>query len=390
MGGTFLRLSANEPVYQELARGGTAGVLEMDRRQDCSRTTLLDESTAPVYEIDPLRDVRWSRFVARHRLASVFHTAGWLEALRRTYGYAPAALTTAPPQHELSDALVFCRVQSWLTGKRVVALPFSDHCAPLVDSSDDLGHLLSKLRSECDDGERTYIEIRLAGDQPRVPGFSESEKFHLHRIDLRPSQDEIFNRFHLSCVRRRITRAQRTDLVYQEGRSEALLQQFYRLATLTRRRLQLPPQPLKWFRNLIDCMGDCLKLRMLFSSGQPAAGILTLCHRKTMTYKYGVSDQRFHRLGSMQLLLWKAIQDAKAEGLREFDMGRSDWADEGLKEFKDRWGAERTTMVYLRYPEAKAQPRHVKLGMSIGRRFFSLAPDSILTTAGRFLYRHMA
>lgn len=343
-----------------------------------------------VYEIDPLHDPRWPRLLARHRLAGIFHSPEWLETVRRTYGYPAVAVTTSPNGQELDNALVFGRIQSWLTGKRLVSMPFSDHCAPLVDSSDELDCLLSALRRECDAGGRKYLEVRPPGDQPRLVGFSESSKFHLHRMDLKPNVDELYGRLHASCVRRKILRALRADLIYVEGRSEELLQPFYQLALLTRRRQKLPPQPIEWFRNLIGCLGDRLKIRLLFYSGRAVAGILTLRYREKMTFKYGFSDQRFHRLGSMQLLLWKAILDAKTEGLVEFDLGRSDWTDEGLTRFKDRWGALRSVMTYLRYPGAIANGKLVGLGMRISRHVFALAPDRFLATAGNVLYRHMA
>lgn len=343
-----------------------------------------------VYEIDPLDDVRWPRLLARHKLASVFHSPEWLDSIRRTYGYSATVITTSAPNEELRNAVAFCRVKSRLTGDRVISVPFSDHCAPLVENTDELECLVSKLKQECGSPIRKYVEIRSPMDHGRLPGFSESAKFHLHRIDLRPSLDELLGRLHASCVRRRISRAMREDLDYEEGRSETLLQHFYRLALLTRRRQKLPPHPLKWFRNLIACLGNRLKLRLLFHSGRPAAGILTIHYGNTMTYKYGFSDEKFHRFGSMPLLLWKAIQDAKAEGLTEFDMGRSDWTDDGLVQFKDRWGAVRSSMVYLRYPGTIAKRKPINLGMQIGRRVLALAPDAILVTAGNLLYRHMA
>jgi hypothetical protein len=43
-------------------------------------------------EIDPIRDRGWTDLIERHPRASIFHTAGWLDALRRTYGYEPVVL----------------------------------------------------------------------------------------------------------------------------------------------------------------------------------------------------------------------------------------------------------------------------------------------------------
>ena len=342
----------------------------------------------PVYEIDPLGDSRWVRFVSQHTKATIFHTPEWLDALRRTYRYHAAALTTSAPHTELKSAVVFCRVESWLTGRRVVSVPFSDHCAPLVDNEEQLACLLARLTDECGFGRGRYVEIRPV-DCALAPGFSESAQFCLHRLDLRPNLDEVFRGFHANSVRRMISRAMREPFVYREGRSEALLQSFYDLAVLTRRRQRLPPQPLAWFWNLIGCFGERLKIRMLFHSGRPAAGILTLRFGRTMTYKYGFSDKEFHRLGSVQLLLWKAIQEAKQEGLVEFDMGRSDWSNEGLVTFKDRWGCARTSIAYLRFPAKEALPSG-SLMMRIARQLLAVAPESVLPTAGNVLYRHMA
>src|SRR5262245_16729458 len=104
-----------------------------------------------VYEIDPLRDPRWQALIEKHPCASVFHSLGWLEALRRTYGYDPVVFSTCPPEAtELTNGLVFCRVKSWLTGWRLVSLPFSDHCEPLVSSPDELTCLVAHVQNSVD------------------------------------------------------------------------------------------------------------------------------------------------------------------------------------------------------------------------------------------------
>lgn len=87
-----------------------------------------------VYQFDPLQDFRWPEFLQSHPAASVFHTPGWLEALRRTYGYEPTVFTTASSGEELRIGIVFCRVKDCLRGCRMVSVPLSDYCQPLVDS----------------------------------------------------------------------------------------------------------------------------------------------------------------------------------------------------------------------------------------------------------------
>ena len=51
-------------------------------------------------------------------------------------------------------------VQSWLTGRRMVSLPFSDHCDPLVNDEIDLDQLLLALTRKMDGGRWKYFELR--------------------------------------------------------------------------------------------------------------------------------------------------------------------------------------------------------------------------------------
>ena len=348
-----------------------------------------DRMAKAVSEIDPLSDERWSEFLQRHELATVFHSREWLDALRRTYGYSAGAVTTCGSDEILTDGLVFCRVRSWLTGRRIVSVPFSDHCTPLVDTAEQLGWLLANLKDGLDLERGEYVEIRPS--TPIVaPDLVECVSYCHHRLDLRPALNVIYRGFHNDCVRRKIRRAERTGLIYQEGRSESLVRRFYQLAVLTRRRQGLVPQPISWFRNLVTCMGDKLTIRLASYDEQPAAAILTIRYKDSMIYKYSCSEARFHKLGSMQLLLWEAIQEAKNDGLREFDMGRSEWGNDGLIHFKDRWGATRSSLRYLRYPGPRLPSPVRRVTIRAAKRIFSRAPDRLLTTVGNLLYRHVA
>jgi hypothetical protein len=271
----------------------------------------------------------------------------------------------------------------------LVSVPFSDHCAPLVDNEENLVLLLSRLQQEADRKRAAYVEIRSGVGEPgTVAGMTDSGSFCLHRIDLRPTPSQLYFALHESCIRRKIAKARRESLTYEEGTSEELLNKFYQLTILTRRRHEVLPQPLSWFRNLMVCLGDAAKLRLASHEGRPAACILTIRYKNTMTYKYGCSDQRFHKFGPMQMLMWRGIQEARESGLEEFDMGRTDWDNEGLLRFKDHWGAKRSTLVYFRYQPVRAQKKAISVHFPKG--VFDWIPDGLLTAAGTVLYRHIA
>jgi hypothetical protein len=108
-----------------------------------------------------------------------------------------------------------------------------------------------------------------------------------------------------------------------------------------------------------------------------------------MTYKYGCSDSRFHKLGPMQLLMWRAIQEAKDAGLLDFDLGRTDLNNEGLLTFKDRWGGTRSNLGYLRYPAPKPQRPTDNVSVGVAKSLFAVAPEALLRRAGNILYPHV-
>jgi lipid II:glycine glycyltransferase (peptidoglycan interpeptide bridge formation enzyme) len=202
-------------------------------------------------------------------------------------------------------------------------------------------------------------------------------------LDLRPRLEDIFRGLHPDCIRRKIRRAGRENLTSEAGRSDALLDDFFAIQVTTRKRHGLPPQPRQWFRNLLEAIGDRATIRVARSQGRVVAAILTLRHKQTLVYKYGGSRVEDNNLGSKQLLLWETIEDAKAAGVQELDLGR--WfrlEAVGLAKFKERWGARRQELDYFRYPLSK--PRKVYHRMLRG------LPKPALIAAGRLLYRHMA
>lgn len=352
-------------------------------------------STTAVYQIQPLQDLRWAELVDKHPRSSVFHTVAWLEALHRTYGYQPIAYTTSPPGLTLENGIVACRVTSWITGRRLISLPFSDHCECLLNRAADEQVFLSALEQTLRREKLRYVEIRPM--QPLTGATSlcrSAQSYCFHQIDLRPDLTTLFGNCHKSSTQRKIQRAEREGLICETGRCQALLDAFWNLLLITRRRHRIPPQPKSWFRNLIDCFGDALQIRVAFKDKQPVASILTLRHKETLVYKYGCSDTRFNNLGGTQLLFWRSIQEGKRDGLCVFDLGRSEFDNTGLIAFKDRWGSARSTLTYARFslsPPSGMFGRNVtEWSGRLAKGVVPFLPDRILRMVGSALYRHIA
>jgi hypothetical protein len=334
-----------------------------------------------------------SQPVAGQPRPSVFHSEGWLQTLRDTYGYEPFFFNGSRSQTDF-EGLVFCRVNSWLTGKRLISLPFSDHCAPLVSSGEHLHHLIDALKPLQPVEGWQYLEVRPSDDTfdsvLEASGFIRSQDYLLHVVHLDASLEKLFKRFHKSSVQYRVRRAERLGLVCETGRSTKLLDDFYAMMCDTRKRQGLPPQPYVWFKNLIRCMGEeGLEIRVAYKNSIPVAAILNLKAYGTVCYKYSCSDIRHKSLNATCLLIWQTIQDAKRRGDWVLDLGRSEVDNPGLIRFKSNWAGAPTPLKYWRYPPPRPSriPGHWK--MTAARRIFSHTPQPVLNLAGRILYKHI-
>jgi len=335
--------------------------------------------------------VRWSRFVGQHAAAYAFHGEGWLRALWLTYSYKPFAVTSSPPGRELTDALPLCRVESWLTGRRVVALPFTDHCQPLLDGDESEEAVIDFLTELARREKYKFLELRPA--RPLVDaGINQENRsaaYFIHWLDLTQPLDAIFDSLQKDSIQRKIRRAEREGLRYEDGRSLEIIKKFYGLLLRTRRRHQLPPQPFEWFQNLAKTMGESMQIRVASKDDVPIAAIVTLTHRNSIIYKYGCSDERNHATGSVPFLFWRMIQEVKSAAIPVVDFGRTDLDNPGLTRFKDQWGTRRTELTYYRFPAPAAARTSFGVGGRFAKAIFARLPDRLLTVAGRMIYRHV-
>lgn len=132
-------------------------------------------------------------------------------------------------------------------------------------------------------------------------------------------------------------------------------------------------------------MGDRLPICLASKRDIPVAALLCLSNKDTVVYKYGCSDERYSQLGGMPFLFWKIIREAKDEGMRRLDLGRSDLDNFGLVKFKDRLGATKEILTYRRYSNEGPARNLTRTAKYI----FSRVPDALLAASGRLLYRHM-
>ena len=81
--------------------------------------------------------------ILEHKEYSFFHTKEWAHLLNSSYGYKPVYFCIFNDR-KLSSLIPSMRIKSFLTGKRLVSLPFSDVSEPFIEHYDDAERVIRK------------------------------------------------------------------------------------------------------------------------------------------------------------------------------------------------------------------------------------------------------
>ncbi len=346
--------------------------------------------------IDPLHDQRWNAFVDSHRYGSIYHHSSWLRVIRETYGQLqPKALVIEDAQANIISAVPFCIVKSRFTGTRIVSLPFTSYCDPLVSGREDCSLLLDGIFGLMTslNGTGPYYELRVFRSVGDVDDARlKKNSYHkIHVLSLEGGLEKIARAFHKDCVRKSIRKARRSGVTVRIAQREDDLRDYYHMHAQTRKRLGFPIQPYRFFTNMWHVMGDRLSLFVAELDGRPIAGLITFTYRDTMSMEHIGSDPAFLSARPNHLLYYKAIETACDQGCRYADFGKTTIDNSGLLDFKRRWGADMYDVFYFYYPEIRGlttlddKSMRYRLFLYVEQRM----PLPFAKALGGMLYRHM-
>lgn len=346
-----------------------------------------------VQVIDPRLSPAWDEFVAQQPEGSVFHSAAWARVLLETYHYQPRYYVLTDASGDILAGVPLLLVRSRLTGRRLVGLPFSDLCPPLVRNGYDASPLLESIRKDAQGDHLSYVEMRGSSPLPLHQwDFQETSCFTRHVIPLDKPLEELEAAFH-SSARRGMKKALREGVTVHSVTSLEEMRRFYRLYVTTRRKHGVVPAPYRFFEkiqaHLLAAGSGCLLLAEW--QGRLIAADLLLWDARRLTYKFNVSDPQFLEQRPNNLLMWEAVRLGRELGCASFDLGRSEADNEGLHRFKSLWASEASPLPYYYYPTVRGFA--TEDGTSIKRTLMSIAvrltPRPLLPRAGALLYRHL-
>jgi len=310
--------------------------------------------------------------------------------LVESYGFSPEFFCLGPA--EKADAILpLMETDSWLRGRRAIALPFTDDCPPLVGDSETFGRLFSAAVIHGKSRGWQSIELR-GGRKLFTQPVPASLSFFGHEVGLFTDEKVMFDGLE-SSMRQAVRKAVKEGVKVGFSQTTEGLEVFYRLQCLTRKRHGLPPQPFTFFMNihrhiLSKGLGT---IAMADHRGENIAASVYFFMGGRAIYKYGASDFGRQNLRGSSLVMWEAMKWLASKGVRSMDLGKTALANEGLRRFKLNLGAHEKVIDY------------VKLNVSNGvfvtekdsitgwhNQVFRRMPGFLARTAGRMLYKHWA
>jgi hypothetical protein len=250
----------------------------------------------------------WEGFAREH--GAFYHLPQWAACLGEIYRLRLQCYS-AREAGRLQGLLAVAEVPALLGPRRLVSLPFSYAAGPLALDVRTADALTIALREHARDRGIRRVEVKSRGEYPPAPGFHRTSRYMTFEIPTEQGEAAVWDQLHRGSTQRSIRKAEKSGLVIRRG----------------------------------DTAGD-----WLIMAEDPAAAITVWKGPRAWIYGFGASDpaQLEHRPN--HALIWAAIRDAIGAGCR-FDLGRVAPEQEGLLEFKRRWGGQAIPLAYDYWPE---------------------------------------
>jgi CelD/BcsL family acetyltransferase involved in cellulose biosynthesis len=339
-------------------------------------------SQACVGHLKEIDIAAWRSFAEASESRTIFHSPDWISFLSDHYRL-PLRIHALVDGHAVLAAIPFLETRSLRQRRKLISLPFSDVVPVISRDQASLERLLESLRSSALP-EYDSVEIR---SPAALPGLPLCEDWACHILAIPQSYSELATGFS-SSIRRNLKKAQASDLRFSVSTELAAMDAFYRLHVLTRRKLGVPVQTLRFFQDMhARVIGKGFGfLGLVYSQDAVAAAGVFLHWGGVLTYKFGASDPARLALRPNDFLFANVLRVAVERSFREFDFGVSRHSDLGLRRFKTQWGSQETPVAhcYLKgLPESGAGPQMPRLASALIRS----SPAFVCRALGAVFYR---
>jgi len=338
-----------------------------------------------VFHVNPLEIKNWNDIISEYSNASFFHTKEWCETLVKSYHFEPIYL------HKVCNSGLniypLMGVKDFSGKNKLVSLPFTDYCDPLSAEKIYIDNNKNIFFKYFNHTEFKRIDFKSSLILNNEAEHLDTDKIHLLSL-INP--DELLKKFS-HTTRSNINKAERTGINIKIDNSLIGIEEFYRLQCITRKRHNLPPQPLNFFINLYNFAfkKNMADIFLAFYKNKVIASGLFLKFKDKVLFKYANSDHNYQSFRPNNLLVWEAIKYYYDKGFKIFDFGKTESENEGLRKYKLGFNTiEKPLFNY--YYDLNASRFVIKNQIKHYPIIFKYAPVSHLKILSKFIYGFFA
>jgi hypothetical protein len=364
-----------------------------------SPATAADPTAGRLFRCERPEDfIRWDQFVDRHPRGLIYHTARWKKAIENAFPHIRGEIVGLVDSASgvILAGLPIYVARSWLLGNRTISVPFATLGEPLFQNKSELQRILRELPGFTPDRSARPIEFRgVSNASPLAElGFARGATYKHQYIELNEPPEKLLYKCSRTAVRQMISKAAKEGIRVTAETSPEALETFYTLFVHSRRRLRLPPMPLKFFKSLRENLDPGATVIFVARKGDvPYGAALGLKYKRDFFLEYSGELPDVQKTGVNQILYWTAIQDASAGGFSRFSFGRSSPQNIGLIEYKRRWGStEEDIFTYMQAgsPAPGRLTEEASFSYSLIQKFSDIAPLPLFRLMGEFCFSHWA
>jgi hypothetical protein len=292
----------------------------------------------------------WAEFAGDH--GTFYHLPEWALCIRDIYRL-PLECYSARVDGRLQGLLAVAEVPGLLGPRRLVSLPFSYAAGPLAADSSTADALAAAVRESAGDRRIRRVELKSRGEFPPAPGFQRISHYTTYEVPTDGGEAAVWQQLHAGSTQRSIRKGQKSGIVVRRGETAADWLAMAELEERTAHAHGLPSPPRRFFVegcHRLQAAGLAAVYLAFTAAGERAAAIAVWKGPRSWIYGFGAADPAHLEHRPNHVLLWTAIQDAIAAD-RRFDLGRVAPEQQGLLEFKRRWGGQAIPLAYDYWPE---------------------------------------
>lgn len=342
--------------------------------------------------IDPCVDQRWDEFVKDHPWGWIVHLSGWKKVLESTFPHMRGHYFALIDEETdtIKAGLPVYEVRSWLTGNRLVSIPFATLSDPLISEKEHFTTLVDEVLNYAKKINIATINIRLFQSCDIISNMGEniSKPYKTHQLQIQNDPEKTKKTFSRN-VRKIIKTFENSALTLRLSNNETDLLIFHHLYSKTRKRLGLPTQPYMLLKYLFQIYSpqNHISLLIVEIAGKPIGGLIVFKYKNRVSSEFLASEFEYRQMNTDHFLYWNAIRIACEDGYKIYDFGRTATNNSSLADFKRRWGT--TEFALPQYHNPKNYKIDDPPAFKLAKNLFKNVPAPLFQALSRFCYHHL-